>query len=150
MGHSMARFLVTTVGSLGDLHPMFPVVRGLHERGHTSVFIVPEVLASAVTTQGFTAHAVRMPDQPMSTDSATPSPSELRSRIRVSYGPYLEETIRALEAAAGQADAILSTPNSMATAIVGERRKLPWITLTVFPGLIPSSYTVPEPHWLPP
>jgi UDP:flavonoid glycosyltransferase YjiC (YdhE family) len=47
------------------------------------------------------------------------------------------------------ADVILSTPHQIATAVVGTERHMPWVTLTVFPGLIPSSYTVPEPHWLP-
>jgi UDP:flavonoid glycosyltransferase YjiC (YdhE family) len=37
----------------------------------------------------------------------------------------------------------------MATAITARKLGLRWVTLTVFPGFIPSAYTVPQPHWLP-
>jgi len=43
----------------------------------------------------------------------------------------------------------LSNPHQIATAVVGTQRRIPWVSLSVFPGFIPSSYSVPEPHWLP-
>jgi rhamnosyltransferase subunit B len=144
----MARIVVTTVGSLGDLHPMFPVAAALQRRGHSITFAVPQSLLGAVTEQGFHSHVDPMPAPPAGRDWDRPV-AEIKSSVRENYGPYLDRCVRVLGAACERADAILSTPNQVATAIVGERGKMPWVTLTVFPGLIPSAFTVPEPHWLP-
>lgn len=144
----MARIVVTTVGSLGDLHPMFPVAHELQRRGHNIIFAVPPLLQDAVDEQQFQSHTESIPPPPGGASWDRPV-AEIRSNLRHTYGPYLDECVRVIAAAAEGADAILSTPNQVATAIVGQRRRIPWVTLTVFPGLIPSGYTVPEPHWLP-
>ena len=144
----MARIVVTTVGSLGDLHPMFPVAHALQRRGHTITFAVPPLLQDAVDNERFPSHTESIPPPPGGSDWDRPV-AEIRSNVRDSYGPYLDQCVRVIAAAADGADAILSTPNQVATAIVGQRLRIPWVTLTVFPGLIPSSFTVPEPHWLP-
>ena len=145
----MARIVLTTIGSMGDLYPMFPVADSLQKRGHTISFVVPESLHSAVTGEGFISHPVRLPKQPTSVDQSGHSPSKSKAEVRDNYGPWLQRCIEVLEEACDGVDAILTTPHQLASAIVAERRHIPWATLTVFPGLIPSSYTVPEPHWLP-
>ncbi len=144
----MARIVVTTVGSLGDLHPMFPVAHALQRRGHTIIFAVPPMLQDAVDGERFLSHTEPIPPPPGGSDWNRPV-GEIRSNVRSTYGPYLKDCVRVIAAAADGADGILSTPNQVATAIVGQRRSIPWATLTVFPGLIPSGFTVPEPHWLP-
>jgi UDP:flavonoid glycosyltransferase YjiC (YdhE family) len=144
----MARIVVTTVGSLGDLHPMFPVADALRKRGHSITFAVPPLLQDAVADQGFNSHRDPIPPPPGGPDWNRPV-AAIKASVRNSYGPYLDQCIRVISDASEGADAILSTPNQVATAIVGERRAIPWVTLTVFPGLIPSAFTVPEPHWLP-
>lgn len=145
----MARLVLTTLGSLGDLHPMFPIARELNRRGHRVSFVVPELLQSSVVAEGFESHPVVLPKQPLSYDPDHTSPQDARSQIHTQYGPYLRLCVKVLDEASALADVILTTPHQVATAIVGQRRQIPWITLSVFPGFIPSGYTVPEPHWLP-
>jgi UDP:flavonoid glycosyltransferase YjiC (YdhE family) len=47
----MARIVVTTLGSLDDLHPMMPVAHKLREHGHELVFAVQANLARAVVAK---------------------------------------------------------------------------------------------------
>jgi len=141
----MSRFVVTTLGSLGDLHPMFPIADALVRRGHSITFAVPPALEPAVTKEGFRTHVLPALDGP----PGALNKSEFQARLLRLAGPHITRVLGVLETACGEADAILSTPHQIATAIVSERLHIPWVTLTVFPGFIPSAYTVPEPHWLP-
>ncbi|MEP6753073.1 MAG: glycosyltransferase [Candidatus Dormiibacterota bacterium] len=146
----MARIVVTTLGSLGDLHPMFPIADLLRRRGHSVLFVVPSKLQARVINQGFENHAVRMmPDPPEDARTRDFSAAAAKARIERHYTPFLRGAIEVLDEACIGADVILSTPHQIATAVVGTQRGIPWVTLTVFPGLIPSAYSVPQPHWLP-
>jgi len=144
----MARIAITTQGTLGDLHPMFPIAETLTKRGHSVRFVMTARLQRLALNEGYTNVAAElMPDPPNETHSG--NPGEAKARIDKYYRPFLERAIDVLTKACSDADVLLSTPNQVATAVVGQRLGIPWVTLTVFPGLIPSSYTVPEPHWLP-
>jgi rhamnosyltransferase subunit B len=113
------------------------------------LFVVPPKLQARVANQGFHSRTVdMMPDPPPNALIGT-SAADSKANIDMYYTPFLERAISVLDDACTGADAILSTPQQIATAVVGTRRRIPWVTLTVFPGLIPSAYTVPEPHWLP-
>ena len=90
-----------------------------------------------------------MPDPPDEARTKDFSARAAKARIERHYTPFLKGAIEVLNEACTGADAILSTPHQIATAVVGTQRRIPWVTLTVFPGLIPSAYSVPEPHWLP-
>ena len=150
MKRSMARIVVTTLGSLGDLHPMFPIADMLQQRGHAVLFVVPSKLQARVANQGFQSRTVHMmPDPPAEARASGVSAAAAKARIEKRYTPFLKGAIEVLDEACSGADAILSTPHQIATAVVGTQRRIPWVTLTVFPGLIPSAYSVPEPHWLP-
>jgi rhamnosyltransferase subunit B len=143
----MAKIVVTTLGTLGDLHPMFPVAAGLQQRGHSVRFVVPPQLQPRVVNEGFDTEAVNMmPDPPAATVNEDRS---AKANINRYYTPFLKSAINVLSKACAGADVLLSTPHQIATAVVGQRLHIPWVTLTVFPGFIPSAYTVPEPHWLP-
>jgi len=145
----MARIVMTTVGSLGDLHPMFPVADALRKRGHDVQFVVSRELDGPVVADGFPIFPTRLPNQPLAGLPVLDSPAAAKEQIRREYGPYLQKSIETLAEACRGADAIVTSPHQVAAAVVGEHQRLPWLTLTVFPGMIPSSYTVPQPHWLP-
>lgn len=142
---NVARFLVVAIGSLGDLHPMMPVAIELQRRGHQVSFAAPPVLHSELVMQGF--ECVRLP--PLVLPGPGTSGDSTQPKFLELAGPHLESIIDKLDEACEGVDAVLTSPHQVASAIVAERRRIPWITLTVFPGFIPSSYTVPEPHWLP-
>jgi rhamnosyltransferase subunit B len=141
----MARFVFTALGSLGDLYPMIPIAQELQRRGHAVEFAVPPILHDELEVQGFKSH--RLPAMTLPADAA--KERALGKALQRAAAPHLETIIGLLDKITEGAAAILTTPHQVASAIVGATRRIPWITLTVFPGFIPSSRAVPEPHWLP-
>lgn len=140
--------MVTTLGSLGDLFPSMPVAEELQRRGHEVVFAAPPVLQVEIEKQGF--KCTRLPPLTIPESALSGRTGDLDGQtFRELAGPHFEMVIDLLSDACAGVDAILTTPHQLASAIVGEWRHIPWITLSVFPGFIPSAYTVPQPHWLP-
>ena len=148
MERSMPRIVVTTLGSLGDLHPMFPVADMLRHRGHSVLFVVPAKFQARVSNQGFECRTVQLMSDPPDKVRGRGAAAS-KARVERHYTPFLKGVIEVLDDACNGADVILSTPHQIASAVVGTNRRIPWVTLTVFPGLIPSAYSVPQPHWLP-
>jgi len=143
----VARIAFTSLGSLGDLYPMMPIADRLRASGHDLIFVVPDNLAGAVLAEGFRCSPVRIPSFPATSHETTPG--AVRSRIRARFPTLLEGALVALEVACRGADLLVTHPLQLAAAITAKRLGLRWVTLTVFPGFIPSAYTVPQPHWLP-
>src|SRR5579872_4248675 len=124
----MARIVVTTLGSLGDLHPMLPVARSLAARGHLVRFVVPPKLHGTVVNEGFSSQAVElMPDPPPETWQARGAAA--KAAIDKHYTPFLKQAIAALGESCADADLLLSTPHQVATAVVGTKLHIPWVTL---------------------
>jgi hypothetical protein len=55
----MARILITTFGSYGDLHPYIALALGLKQRGHHPVIATSGSYRSKVEAEGLAFHAVR-------------------------------------------------------------------------------------------
>ncbi|HEY8813800.1 MAG TPA: glycosyltransferase [Candidatus Dormibacteraeota bacterium] len=146
----MARIVFTTIGSLGDLFPMMPVAQKLKARGQDVVFVVPQHLAGAVQVQGFDCRVVVLPrfGGSRSQEEST-ARADVQARIRERFPVLARETMRVLEPACEGADVLVTSPNQLVATMVAVKLGLIWVTLTVFPGNIPSAYTVPQPHWLP-
>lgn len=49
----MSRILITTLGSLGDLHPYIALGLGLRDRGHEIVFVTIKDYQAAIEAMGF-------------------------------------------------------------------------------------------------
>jgi rhamnosyltransferase subunit B len=142
----VARIVFTTFGSLGDLHPMMPVADRLRVTGHNVVFAVPAHMREVVAREGYRGVLIPSPPTAVHGGARPPSPSTL---IKERFPSLLAGAVAALDSVCGAADLIVSHPLQLATPIVARRHRLPWASLTVFPGFIPSAYTVPQPHWLP-
>jgi rhamnosyltransferase subunit B len=146
----MARIVVTTIGSLGDLFPMLPVANRLRMRAHEVVFVVPEHLVGPVRDQGFECRPIILPrfgGSRAQEDSI--ARSDVQARIRERLAALVENAIKVLMPACAGAEILVTSPNQLAATMVATKLGLRWVTLTVFPGNIPSSFTVPQPHWLP-
>lgn len=147
---SMAKIVFTTIGSLGDLFPMLPVAEKLLARGHEVVFVVPEHLAGPIRDQGFQYRAVVLPRFGGSrAQEESMARSDVQARVRERFPVLAEETIRILAPECEGAGVLVTSPNQLSATMVAVKLGLTWVTLTVFPGNIPSAYTVPQPHWLP-
>ncbi|MEP0821075.1 glycosyltransferase [Trichocoleus sp. FACHB-46] len=52
----MSRIVVTTLGTLGDLHPMIAIALELRQRGHEVMFVTHQVYQSKLTALNFEFH----------------------------------------------------------------------------------------------
>src|SRR6516225_8409275 len=52
----MARIVITTFGSAGDLHPYLALGLGLRERGHDVLFAVEDAFGAPLEAQDFAVH----------------------------------------------------------------------------------------------
>jgi hypothetical protein len=58
----VSRIVVTTIGSLGDLHPIIAIALELRQRGHDIVFATIKDYRAKIEALGFEFHALR-PDR---------------------------------------------------------------------------------------
>lgn len=134
----MPRFLLTTFGSLGDLHPYLAVGRELLARGHAVTLLTHEPYRLRVTNAGL-AFAPLAPDF-----DAFPDPVGLmRQAMQEHRGsdfifrklvvPFLREQMQATCAAAEQHDVIVSHPVTLMTPHVAEAAGKPWASASLQP-----------------
>ena len=143
----MARIVFTTLGSLGDLYPMLPVADRVRGRGHDVVFAAPTHLAQSLTREGF--QCVPIDTRPFAPRVPSVDPAVVRARIVERLPEIMRSTLAALAKVCDGADLMVTHPHQLAAAVAARKAGLRWITLSVYPGFVPSAYTVPQPHWLP-
>ncbi len=143
-----ARIVLTTFGSLGDLHPYLAIARGLRDRGHDAVIATSGAYKDKVESLGLGFHAVR-PDMP--DPGAHP---ELVRRImdlrrgpetvfREFVMPALRQTCEDTLAAAQNADLLLSHPLTLTTRLAAEKRCIPWASSVLAPLSFFSAHDPP-------
>lgn len=147
----MARILITTVGSAGDLHPFIALGLGLRARGHAVRFAIEEHLRAPVEVLGF-------PVVPLSGVPQTAlegkDPSMFLGRdpfatLRVIVNDYLLPTLRAkveeLNAALPGTDLLVASTVQIAAALSAEMTGVRWASVALSPVFFPSAYLEPQP-----
>ena len=148
----MARLVLATSGSFGDLHPYLAVGLGLKARGHDVVIATAESYRRKVSEEGLGFFAMR-PDMvpltaPIEVIRRTFDPRKGASfLLRQLVLPHVEDTSRDLLAACAGADLMVSHPTLFPAPLVAEKRKLKWLSAVLSPGVFVSSY---DPPLLPP
>ncbi len=106
----MSRIVVTTIGSLGDLHPKIAIALELRQRGHSVIFATHKGYQPKIEALGFEFHEMR-PDGPADpaelarmTDSKTGSKYALCNWLL----PSLRDTYTDLLDTAKDADFMLA------------------------------------------
>jgi rhamnosyltransferase subunit B len=147
----MSRILITTLGSLGDLHPYIALGLGLRDRGHEIVFVTIKDYQAAIETVGFEF-------QPLGEDFMNVADPEMvaimmdrhKGTERV-FKDYLMVNLRDnyhhLLAAAKGVDLMVAHEVVFAAPLVAEMLKLDWATGILAPGSFFSAY---DPFVLPP
>jgi UDP:flavonoid glycosyltransferase YjiC (YdhE family) len=146
------RVVLTTFGSLGDLHPYLAIARGLQARGHEAVLATSGYYRPKVEALGLGFRAVR-PDYP---DLA--AHPDLMRRImdrrrgseyivREFMMPVLRESYEDTLAAAEGADLLVSHVLTFTTRLVAEKKGIPWASTMLQPLGFFSAY---DPPVLPP
>jgi UDP:flavonoid glycosyltransferase YjiC (YdhE family) len=140
------RIVLTTFGSLGDLHPYLAVARGLQARGHEAVLATGECYRRKIEALGIGFRAVR-PDCDWVAD-----PEVMRRLMHPRWGlirvlrmmlPVLRQSYEDTRAAAEGADLLVANLASYATRLVAEKTGLPWASAMHVPTLFFSAYDPP-------
>src|SRR6516225_2660339 len=150
------RIVLTTFGSLGDLHPYIAVALGLKARGHEAVIATSGYYRQKVETLGLGFRAVR-PDHPdpeadpelmrRIMDRRTGSAFVIRELMMAVLRESYEDTLAAAEGA----DLLVSHMLTFTTRLVAEKRGIPWASTFLQPLGLFSAYdppVLPQMPWL--
>jgi UDP:flavonoid glycosyltransferase YjiC (YdhE family) len=144
----MKRFLFTTLGSLGDLHPYIAVARTLAERGHAATIATTHDNRSAVEGAG-----IRFIGLPPALEDLGDRRELLTRLFDVRHGPeflmrelvmpYLRPVFDQLLRASAAADLLISHPLTVTLPLVAERRGVPWVSSVLAPMSFMSIHDPP-------
>ena len=135
----MARVLLATFGSLGDLHPCIALGLALQARGHIARVATCSDYQGAVTAAGLEF----APVAPALADLGTPQELAQRladplraTRIMVAelLMPHLREAHQQLRAAAADADLLVSHPLTFLVQVVAAEQRKPWLSTVLAPA----------------
>lgn len=147
----MARIVITTVGSAGDLNPFIALGLGLRARGHEVCFAIEDHLRPPVEALGFAV--VPLTGVPQTAlegkDSRMFLGRDPFTTLRVIVNDYLLPTMRAkvneLNAALTNADLLVASSVQIAAALSAEMTGVRWATVALSPVFFPSAYLEPQP-----
>ncbi|ACK73137.1 glycosyl transferase family 28 [Gloeothece citriformis PCC 7424] len=146
----MSRIVLTTIGSLGDLHPFIAIAFELRNRGHDVVFATHQEYQDKIESVGFEFHRMRP------NNTALNDPQEMARMMDVKTGTeyvikhwvcqHLSETYSDVLTVAQDADFILTSEGVVAARLVAEKLGIRW----GFAVLQPASFlSVYDPSVLP-
>lgn len=134
----MARIVMTTWGSLGDLHPYMAVGIGLRKRGHDVTIVTFDLYRDKVEGEGLGFHKLGPDMAPLLDDQQVFRKAiDLRKGTRFLVNelimPSLEEAYQDTLLAADGADLLVGHPVTYATQIVAEVLKTKWVAVVLQP-----------------
>ncbi len=148
----MARILITTFGSYGDLHPYIALALGLKQRGHHPVIATSGSYRSKVEAEGLAFHAVR-PDLDDFGHFAEVARRVYHPRKGAEYLlrelvlPRFAQTFDDLAVAAQGADLLVTHTLSYAAHLLARSSGARWASTILAPMVFMSVY---DPPHLPP
>jgi UDP:flavonoid glycosyltransferase YjiC (YdhE family) len=148
----MARILLTTFGSIGDLFPFVALGLGLQARGHDVRFAVEDAFRPTLLEAGFDSvyhlsgdvEAVLGPRAQTLYTSRSPLTS-LRLIVRDYIVPTMPPKIDELRALCRDVDLIVASTQHVAAFAVSELTNIPLATVVLSPALLPSAHLEPGP-----
>lgn len=144
----MARIVLNTFGSFGDLHPYLAVAIGLKQRGHHAVIATSEVYRSKVEGEGIGFYPVR-PDVGELLGNEEFIKKLWHPKLGTEYlireyiMPRVAEGFEDLWRACEDTDLLLTHTVGYAGPIVAETRNLPWLSVALQPAIFLSRYDPP-------
>jgi len=142
----VARILITSWGSYGDVYPYVGLALALKARGHQPGIAMPEFYRPLVAGLGFAFHAVGPMIDPDDRATIARVLDPVRGADALLKG-ILMRSVRsdyaALDAAAHDADLIVTHPITFAAPIVAQARAMPWVSTVLAPMSFFSATDVP-------
>jgi MGT family glycosyltransferase len=141
----VARILIATFGSYGDLHPYLAIGRELRNRGHSVTLATSMIYREKVEAEGLAFHAVRPeidPDDRRFFEALFDRRRGSEHVIRWVAG-VVRETFADTLPAARDADLIVTHLITFAAVAVAEHLKKPWVSTVLAPASFISAYDPP-------
>lgn len=139
----MSRIVLSTMGSLGDLHPMVALALELRRRGHTPVISSWADYADRISALGFEFHPLRPNIDPTDTtltravmDARTGPEMVIRELIFPALGDMYDDLLSACQGA----DLMLNGEIVYVAGSLAEVTGIPWISTSLAPLSMFSSY----------
>ena len=142
----MARILITSWGSYGDVYPYVGLALALKMRGHVPVIAMAEFYRALIESLGFEFHAVGPMIDPDDHAMIVRVMDPVRGADALVKGILmrsLRSDYTALDAAARDADLMVTHPITFAAPIVAQARGLPWVSTVLAPMSFFSATDVP-------
>ena len=138
----MSRIVVTTIGSLGDLHPKIALALELRDRGHDVVFATHKGYQAKIEALGFEFHPMRPDgtDDPLEIARMTDRKIGSEYAVRNWLLPSLRETYTDLMNAAKDADFLIAGEIVYAARLVAEKLRIRWASSALSPFSFLSAY----------
>ncbi len=144
------RFLLSSWGSYGDLHPFLALGHGLQARGHEVTLVGHPDWAADTATAGIRFVSTGEPprddfirDHPDVLSMKWGGLVSLHTLVHQAIAPGFDPTMAALLAEAPNHDAIIAHHFTFPAPIVAELTGLPFATVSLAPGVVPSAYSLP-------
>lgn len=141
------RIILTTYGSLGDLHPYMAIALELQQRGHQAVIATHEAYRSKVEAEGLEFYPIRPDlfngdfDQAQEIIKRAMHPTDgTQYVIRELVLPYLKDSYEDLMQAVSGADLLVTHPLTYAGSIVAEKTHIRWVSTVLAPLTFLSAY----------
>jgi rhamnosyltransferase subunit B len=141
----MSRIVLTTIGSLGDLHPKIAIALELRKRGHSVIFATHKGYQDKIEALGFKFQDMRPDgtDDPVEIARMTDSKTGSEYVVRNWLLPNLCETYTDLMDAAKDADFIIAGEIVYAARLVAETLGIRWASTALQPFSFFSAYDPP-------
>ena len=149
--HAMARIVITTFGSTGDLNPFIALGLALRSNGHDVLFAVEANFEQRLSSLGFPvrvltgnqaealgpySHQIFNSDQPL---------TSLKLLVDRYILPTLPSKVAELRDICQEADLLISVASQFAASIVAEMLQIPWIAVILTPSTLPSASIAAQP-----
>jgi rhamnosyltransferase subunit B len=142
------RYVFTSFGSFGDIHPYIPICLELQRRGEDVVFVTSEFYREKITRLGikFAPSAPVAPDLKANPHLMAEFMDLKKGPERIIRGfvmPAVKQSYLDLMAVVRSGDILISHPITYATSIVAEKLDLKWISTVLQPAVFFSAYNPP-------
>ncbi len=148
------RWLLTSWGSQGDLHPFLALGRGLVVRGHGVTLVGHPEWRAETERAGLRFVST---GEPLREDLIQKYPEvlsmkwgglvSLHTLVHRAIAPGFAGVLAALRAEAPQHDAMLAHHFTFPAPMAAELSGIPWGTISLAPGVVPSAYALPGSHF---
>ena len=151
----MARIVISTFGSFGDIHPYVAIALELKARGHAPLIATSEIYREKMDVLSIDFHSVRplmpsldQPDEVGRIIEGVMDPKAGGEKVMEMILPYLREIYDDVEAASAGADLLLTHPLPLVGPIVAQKKRLPWVSSVLAPASFLSVHDpIVPPQW---